>query len=159
MYYYQCCTGGGVPWSNWLRHVYGPSRPVRNHTFTEYRRGVTASAVGSMSESSGGPLHHLSPPSIRYPIPTQEAIDVLVAPLEMRVSVGGGDHLTLCEFSAHNPPPRLTLPQSFCLRSKGLGPQPLHRLLTAVVFSAMTTFAIVGSMCFPRHGALWFHSA
>ncbi|GBP59298.1 hypothetical protein EVAR_40683_1 [Eumeta japonica] len=39
------------------------------------------------------PLHKPTPPSMRYPIPTQETTKTLVTPLVWRVSMGGRDHL------------------------------------------------------------------
>ncbi|GBP97359.1 hypothetical protein EVAR_99701_1 [Eumeta japonica] len=49
---------------------------------TAYRREVTASfdVLRPATESSGGPvpLHHFTPPSIRFPIPTKDADNVLM---------------------------------------------------------------------------------
>ncbi|GBP13969.1 hypothetical protein EVAR_10526_1 [Eumeta japonica] len=66
------------------------------YTLTEYGRKAIALDVSlrSVNESSGGllcsPLLSTRYPSIRYPIPSQEAGSTLVLLLGSRVSMGGG---------------------------------------------------------------------
>ncbi|GBP56679.1 hypothetical protein EVAR_12358_1 [Eumeta japonica] len=70
---------------------------MKYHTLTEYGREVTVSAgpFRSVSESSGGtlPFHRPNPPYIGYTVPSQEAGNALVGPMELRVSMGDGDRL------------------------------------------------------------------
>ncbi|GBP73649.1 hypothetical protein EVAR_56328_1 [Eumeta japonica] len=59
---------------------------------TEYRIPVTRS-----------PLHQLTSLSIRYPILSQKAGNVLVTPLGLRASMGGGEHLHSGDATARFP--------------------------------------------------------
>ncbi|GBP46140.1 hypothetical protein EVAR_26585_1 [Eumeta japonica] len=75
----------------------------RDHTFTEYKREVTASAVAfrTVSESSDDPLpfyYPTLPPSILPPsailsYPFLRGGNTLVIPLGLGVFMGGDDHI------------------------------------------------------------------
>ncbi|GBP65116.1 hypothetical protein EVAR_5262_1 [Eumeta japonica] len=93
-----------------LQHENLPVRSVKYRTFTEYGHELAASAVAFhlVSESSGGPL--FSPPSIspihpfiRYPIPSQEDGNAMVALCcdKPPSSFGGDDHLLSDSSPAH----------------------------------------------------------
>ncbi|GBP22463.1 hypothetical protein EVAR_78639_1 [Eumeta japonica] len=66
-------------WLTWLQHKNGPARAVRHDSRTECRREVIASAV------------HF----VQYLTPIQEVDHELVAFLELRASMSGGNHVIL----------------------------------------------------------------
>ncbi|GBP76633.1 hypothetical protein EVAR_54594_1 [Eumeta japonica] len=95
-------------WPTWLQHVNEPTRPVRCHNFQEYRCEVSVSSVAyrpvsewptfpaspAGSQARGSLLlHQPTLSSTRYSIPTQEADNALVIPLELRVFMGSANHL------------------------------------------------------------------
>ncbi|GBP28999.1 hypothetical protein EVAR_83899_1 [Eumeta japonica] len=90
-------NGSAMLYSTWLQHEKGPALLVRYDNIIEWRFEVTAPAVAfpSVSESSDDPLllhNFLFNGSL---ISIQEAGDVLVTPLELRLTMCGYDTYAL----------------------------------------------------------------